>query len=358
MPFAMFLPRVSKALLAGIAAALLALAAHPGTALADRQFVDSAGRTVTLPDTVSRVLPAGPPASVAIYTLAPDKLLGWSREPAGEAAAFIAEPYRNLPRIGRLAGSSGEANVEAILAMKPDVIVDIGTVDPTYASLADRIQTQTGIPYVLIDGAFLKTPSTYRLLGEVTGDAARAEELAGFAEATLEQVEIVLNSVPEGERPLVYYGRGPEGLETGLAGSINVEILEAVGARNVAAAAGTGGLTQVSPEQILAWNPEIVLGLDGTFVDTVGGNPLWANVRAIADGKVYLQPGLPFGWFDSPPGVNRLIGVHWLLHILYPDEVRSDLRAETRSFYEEFYHVTLSEAQLDRLLGGRSAPPR
>jgi iron complex transport system substrate-binding protein len=55
---------------------------------------------------------------------------------------------------------------------------------------------------------------------------------------------------------------------------------------------------------------------------------------------------------DSPPSVNRLIGLRWLGKVLYPDLFPEDLRDMTRAFYARFYHVTPSDAALDRLLAG------
>jgi len=56
-------------------------------------------------------------------------------------------------------------NLESLLGDKPDLILDVGTVSDTYASLADRIQSQTGIPYALIGGSLAETPATLRKLG-------------------------------------------------------------------------------------------------------------------------------------------------------------------------------------------------
>jgi iron complex transport system substrate-binding protein len=72
-------------------------------------------------------------------------------------------------------------------------------------------------------------------------------------------------------------------------------------------------------------------------------------------GRVYLAPSLPFGWFDRPPSVNRLIGVKWLMHVLYPQAVRSELANEVREFYRLFYHVELEATQLDALLRDATA---
>ena len=83
-----------------------------------------------------------------------------------------------------------------------------------------------------------RTPRIYRLLGEILGAKDRAVLLAQYADETLDGLRARIAAIPESERPRVYYGRGVNGLETGLAGSINLEVLERVGAVNVAAAAG------------------------------------------------------------------------------------------------------------------------
>ncbi|MBW6423401.1 iron ABC transporter substrate-binding protein [Rhizobium sp. XQZ8] len=327
------------------------LTVFAGMAVA-RPFKDAGGRTVEIPEKISRVLTAGPPAAVLAYVLAPEKLTGWVQEPTKEQKEFLMPSVRDLPTYGRLTGQGGTANMEAVLAAKPDIIIDVGTVNDTYISLADKVQQQTGIPYILIDGNFAKTPETLRLVGDLLGVSARAGELATYAETTLKTLNDGIAKVPEAERPKVYYGRGPEGLETGLAGSINLEILGAVGATNVAAAAGKGGLTNVSLEQILGWNPQVILAASPKFAQTAKTDPLWANIAAVKDGKVYPTPSMPFGWFDSPPGVNRLIGVRWLEALLYPKAFTVDLKGDVKQFFKLFYQVELTDAQLDSLLKG------
>ncbi|MGB3388164.1 MAG: iron ABC transporter substrate-binding protein [Pseudaminobacter sp.] len=343
----MRLRTVSLALMAILAGLWIGLA---NSGAEPRTFVDAAGREVKLPETVNRVMAAGPPASILLYAVAPDKMVGWVRELTAEEKEFIAEPYRDLPAHGRLTGRASTANIEAVLAMKPDIILDVGSVDQTYASLADRVQEQTGIPYVLLDGSFANTAETLRKVGDLIGEEAAGAALASYSEAAIGRLDTAIAALPADERPRVYYGRGPKGLETGLAGSINMEVLSAVGATNVAEAAGSGGLTTVSVEQILAWKPEVILTPDRHFYDSVRNDPLWTGIPAVTNGRVYLAPTLPFGWFDAPPGINRVIGISWLAAVLYPDKVDTDLAEETRAFYKLFYHVDLDDRQLDTLL--------
>jgi iron complex transport system substrate-binding protein len=315
-----------------------------------RTVTDSAGRQVELPPAIDRVVAAGPPASILLYTLAPEKMVGWASEPHPDEKEFLSSPIRDLPVYGRLTGRGGTANIENILRFKPDVIIDVGSTSQTYVSLANNTQAQIGVPYLLFDGRLSSTAATYRALGKALGVEARAEELARYSEQLLDGVASRLAGLPPSERSRVYYGRGPDGLQTGLEGSINLEALDYVGAYNVASAAGKGGLTQVSIEQVLSWDPDVILTFDAGFYRSVKTDPLWAQTKAVRNGRVYKAPSLPFGWFDSPPGVNRLIGIRWLAGLLHPARFPDSIEPAVRDFYARFYHVDLSEAQLAALL--------
>src|SRR6516165_11674390 len=136
---------------------------------APRSITDSGGRRIEIPQRISRVMAAGPPASILLYTLAPEKMIGWVRTPTPAEKPFLSERVRELPEYGRLTGRGGTANLENVLKFKPDLIIDSGSVGPTYVSLANNVQEQTKIPYLLLDGRFENTPAVYRLLGELLG---------------------------------------------------------------------------------------------------------------------------------------------------------------------------------------------
>jgi iron complex transport system substrate-binding protein len=330
-----------------ILALLLVLIASGAEA---RTVTDSAGRKVEVPDRIERVFAAGPPASILLYMLAPDKMTGWPDAPRAEERPYIAEKYRDLPALGRLTGRGGTANLEVVLKSKPDLILDFGSVRDTYVSLADNVQSQTSTPYILIDGRFDATPAALRLLGDVLGLKERGEELAAYVEATFREIDAVVAATPRDKRPSVYLARGPDGLETGVAGSINTEIIERAGGRNIAEAAGQKGLVRASIEQVIVADPEIILTWDRGFFDSVSKDPLWAGVRAVRESRVYLAPTAPFGWIDRPPSLNRIIGLKWVAGLLYPDKFPADLRETTRTFYRLFYHVNPSEPELDTLI--------
>ena len=83
---------------------------------------------------------------------APELLLGWPRAIRREEQVYLLHDIAKRPEVGRLTGRGNTANLEVVLASKPDLILDVGSTDATYVSLADRVQAQTGIAYALLDG--------------------------------------------------------------------------------------------------------------------------------------------------------------------------------------------------------------
>jgi iron complex transport system substrate-binding protein len=304
---------------------LCGLLALPGSA-AERVVTDGAGRQVRVPERIERVFAAGALAAIAVFTLAPEKLLGWTLPLREDEKAFLPPRYANLPMLGRLTGRSSTANSESVLAARPDIVLDLGDVDPTHVSLAQRLQDQIGVPYLLFDGKFDRTAQLYDAWGALLGVPEKAAELAAYTRRTFAELDAGMARLPRDRRVRVYYARGADGLETMLAGSISTELFDYVGAVNVAASGGRRDTAAVSPEQVLAWDPDAVITMDERFYRSVWTNPVWRDLRAVAAKRVFLAPRLPFGWFDSPPAVNRLIGVRWLAAVLYPEVFSADLR--------------------------------
>jgi iron complex transport system substrate-binding protein len=335
---------------------LMAALGFPSACISQAAIVDSSGRELRPPAKVERVYAAGPPASLLVFAIAPDKLTGWTRAMRPNEAQFFAGKYAQLPELGRLAGRGNTANVEVVLKAKTDLIVDVGSTGATFASLATQVQEQTKIPYALLDGRMELTPAALRSLGRLMGNEGEAEKLAAWYENELKEVK--QRVARASSHPLVYYGRGTNGLQSGGKGSINVEILDFLGARNAAAQA-RAGLATVSLEQVIVWNPEVILTTDPNFWKSVWDDARWRGVKAVAAKRVYLSPHLPFGWFDFPPGANRLLGAWWAGKLLYPPAFADvDLRAKVSEFHRRFYHREPTAAQLDAMLGEPGVLPR
>ncbi|HWR55398.1 MAG TPA: ABC transporter substrate-binding protein [Negativicutes bacterium] len=327
------------------------------TAENTRTIVDMAGRSVTIPAQVNKVYGASPTGTILLYTIDPDLLVGWNYFMGMDGSQFVAEKYKNLPVLGGWFGNISTANTEDLIRLHPDLILTMDS--PKKPELADRIQDLTGIPVVVVDGSIDKMEEAYRFAGKVLG---REERTAALADYCRETVALVRERKPQlaGRSPVrVYYAEGSRGLETEPAGSWHAELIEYVGGVNVA---GTGlppggelGRSPVSAEQVLLWNPEVVLigyfraGETSSYAQIMTDGD-WADIAAVRHKRVYEIPTQPFNWFDRPPCINRLIGIRWVANLLYPEVFQLDMRAEVKRFYQLFYHYTLSDREVDALL--------
>jgi iron complex transport system substrate-binding protein len=283
-------------------------------------------------------------------------MLGWTQALGAEAQRFLPQRYATLPELGRLTGRGNTVNLENVVKLAPDLVLDVGNTTATYVSLADRVQEQTNIPAVLIGGHLADTAETLRTLGGLLDTQERAEALAGYAASIIAEVQKQIAKIPPSDRPSIYIARGPHGLESAVAGSIGSEVVDLVGARNVVGKdTGPRTIVDISPEQILAWQPDMVLTIDRRFHAAIRTDPVWREVKAVQTGHIHLVPDLPFSWLDNPPAPNRLIGLLWLGKLLYPAAFPQDIRAEARRFYALFYQQEPSDAQLDRLFADPAA---
>jgi iron complex transport system substrate-binding protein len=312
------------------------------------EFTDSLGRTVTLPDKITRVLPAGPPAAVAIYTVAPEKLVGWVRPLSDDQKALVAERYRDLPVVGRLTGNEADIGAAEVKALQPDLIIDVGDLTPQYRSLADKIQGETGIPYVVLDGGIDQLPLLYTQLSELLDARLKGDLLALHSASMLSAVASQKSSTLR--PPRIYYAQSRDAPQPMNMAGIDPAILSALGAIGFKGEHSASGHGNVTPGQIADFNPDLVVASTPEIARLIAADPKWLVVPAVAAGRVHAAPSLPFGWLGAPPSVNRLIGLEWLSTLLYPQQPKRDLAADVRAFYRSYYQVDLTDVQVQTLL--------
>ena len=252
-----------------LAAGALFMLAGAAPAADTRTATDSAGRRVEVPARVERVYAAGGPATIFLYTLAPAKMLGWTRAPGPEERAFVPARYAELPTLGRLTGRGNTANVEVVLAARPDLIFDYGSLTETYRSLADRVQQQTGVPYLLFDGSLSAIPDVYARVGDLLGVGDRGRELGRYAARLLAETDQRVARVPAAQPAHRVLREGPEGARHRGARLHHRGEPRASWARATWPTSSAAGVAAVSPEQVLAWDPEIIVAIDPAFVASV-----------------------------------------------------------------------------------------
>lgn len=293
-----------------------------------------------------RLYAAGPPAEVLLYALAPERLVGWAAQKRPQMLAMLGSNARRLPSLGGINGLSSPVSLERLLAEKIDVVVDVGVVNETTVSTAEQTTKLLGVPYLLLEGRLAQSVEQIRQLGGLLA-SPYTEHLAKLAEQAL---AFAKREADARSNPVsVYLARGLDGLKTGRRGSIHTEVAELLGAHNVSDALDGGGLAQVSIEQIILWQPDWILTQDAGFAAQVARNPLWKNIKAVREGRVRLLPRLPYGWIDSPPGINRLPGIYALAAILSGQPL-ARYREHILPLLEALYHYRPDPAQ-QRLLG-------
>lgn len=323
-----------------------------------REITDMAGRKVTVPtaENIESVFSAGPVAAIFLYMVAPDKLLGWNYELNDVEKSIILDKYQDLPNFGM-----GDAvNYEAVIAANPTIAINSGKINDAMVSDCDALSESLGIPVVAVDNELNNSVEAFRFMGELLGVEDHAEELAQYAEQIFTDIN-ALSDIPEEKKVSVYFGNGEDSLETAPRGSQHAQILDAINAVNVAdLELGDGSRVQISAEQLLAWDPDVIVVNGEPKADKSGSsaaedilsNPDYASLKAVQDQKVYGTPNAPFSWVDRPAGPNRLIGMRWFSALIYPEYIKCDINEEIHKFFDLFYHVDLSDEQLENVLKG------
>jgi iron complex transport system substrate-binding protein len=324
-----------------LARAIIALLLLCTGAASAATITDATGRTVQVPDHIAHVLPAGPPAAVLLEALAPDLLIGWPSLVSADARAMLAPPTDQRPEIPR--GAAQLQAAQGVTGMKPDLILDYGTVSPKTIDEAKAAQQKTGIPTVLLDGSLEDMPKVLRLLGGVLHREERAEELARFAEAILALPQ------PPGPGPSVVYARGADGLTVAAPGTDVTEVFKKLGWR-VLAPQGDGTFRNTTIAAIQALNPDVLIFADPHMHDVLAHSAAWQAVRAAHEGHAYIAPSLPFGWIEEPPSINQLAGLAWLSG--------GDPGTVAALFNAVVYGRVLTPQQHDAILAGFRPPPQ
>lgn len=312
-------------------------------------YVDDLGREMDIPHPLDRLSPSGNLAQMMMYALCPEKMVGLAKPLSNNAMAFMLDEIKELPTFGNFFASKGNINKEALIMARPDAFIDVGEIKPNMVDSFDTLQKQIGVPVIFIEGFLETTGDTIRELGRVTGLEDRAEVLASYADGI---IELAIENRDKIETPVTaYYSSSPDGLDGFPAGSFHGEILEFVGLENVVPSTFSSGGNRISIEQLLLWNPDIMLIQNEDAYRTMTTDSRYAGLDAVKNGRVYLIPILPYPFLSNPPALNRLIGILWLGKISYPElYAEIDLEKEMKTFYELFYHYELTDSEVEMIL--------
>jgi iron complex transport system substrate-binding protein len=245
---------------------------------------------------------------------------------------------RLLPQLRQIPspGSGFDVNAEALLALKPDLVVT-WTRKPECGEHLVRL----GIPVMMFYPEGLA--DLYRdlgQLGQVLGREARARQVAGYMARSLAALQQRLAGVPEAARPRVVWLWGKPTTVNGNRG-VMAEMLRLAGGRNVGAHLDSLN-KEVSMETIIGWAPQVVAiwGSAAYSAQDLLCDPKWAVTPAVQNGCVFKAARVST-W--SPRAV---VLAWWLAHCFHPRLIAAaDWRRAADDIYRQCYGIPYEEHQ-------------
>jgi iron complex transport system substrate-binding protein len=288
-----------------VASLVVALIASPGATAAD-----AAGSATTFPVTITAAngkvtVPRRPIRVVSISPTSTESLFAIG---AGRQVIAVDDQSDYPKNAPRTALSGFTPNVEAIAAYRPDLVVV--SYDPK--DLVSALQ-KLGIPVILhkpatsIRGAYQQI----RQLGTVTGHGPQAAALVSRMKAQIARV--VAKRRPSAAGATVYHELDPS-FFSATSSTFVGRVYALFGLNNVAdAAPGGSDYPQLSPEFIVASNPDLVVLADsvccGQNAETVASRPGWSQIKAVRNRAILrIDDSIASRWGPRLVNYVRAVG--------------------------------------------------
>ncbi|NTV42645.1 MAG: ABC transporter substrate-binding protein [Syntrophobacteraceae bacterium] len=318
-----------------------------------RVITDMLGKKVEISDPLTRVaLFGGPTGQIAYILGARDQLCAVSKAlKASEMLNRFDPTIKDLPAPR---GASGTISIEDLMLSEAQLVI-AGDLD------ASIVEKRTRIPVAYLESDMRRgidlLKDEIRFYGNVFRKEARAEKYVLYLENTVALIQSRTRDIPREQRKVVYNGYSPNRLVTLGGDSFMTERIEMAGCRNAAEAIMTGGkkeglhvgLVEVSMEQVLFWNPDIMV-IDICEPERLFQEAKWKTVKAVQNRKVYKEPVGIFIW-NRPTAESAVLHPLWLAKLAYPDRFKDiDLREEVKKFYREMMSFNLTDGEADALI--------
>ncbi|EEW3743167.1 ABC transporter substrate-binding protein [Escherichia coli] len=325
------------------------------TTQAERTFTDQIGREVKVPDKVDRIVVLQHQTlNLLVQMNATDKIVGvmsnWKQQ-LGSNYARLAPELSNKASLGDLT----HVDAEKLVALHPQVVF---VTNYAPQEMIDKISS-LGIPAVAIslrhddegernklnpvmadeEQAYVKgLYEGIMLIGNIINKPEEAKALIKATENGCRMVSNRLQLLPEEQRVRAYMAN-PE-LTTYGSGKYTGLMMKHAGAVNVAAST-IKGFKQVSIEQVIEWNPQVIFVQNRypAVVNEIQSSPQWQVIDAVKNHRVYLMPEYAKAWgYPMPEAMG--IGELWMAKKLYPEKFNDvDMHKIVNDWYRTFYRT-------------------
>jgi len=314
-------------------------------------ITDCVGRQVKIPAQINRIACLCPESGYALAMFGKgDKIVavvgGIQRD------LILTDMYPQIKDLP-VPKSSGAINIEELVKTKPDVVFVKSDTSSNEAEVEKLNKSK--IPFLVVDFYSMKEQqNAIAMIGKAIGAADKAAEYNQYYQRCIDRVQKKVASIPQQEKVKVYHSIN-EATRTDIQKSLSGDWTKAAGAYNVAAnenLKSMEGKYFASLEQILLWDPDVILANELGVANYIINNKQWAPLKAVKNHKVLQMPNGLSRW-GHPSSPETPLAVLWLAKTIYPDKFADlDMVAETKAFYKEFFGFELSDEVVNKVLFG------
>ncbi|MFT7860085.1 MAG: ABC transporter substrate-binding protein [Sulfurimonas sp.] len=302
-----------------------------------KTIVDDYGRSVKVPDKVTKIYAASPPMTMSVLAFDPS-LIAALNFPFAKEQKTYAGAAANKPVVSGFFGQGQTPNFELLAAAKPDVIIIWGGM--TGSEKIVKKFSMLNIPVLMVKNNEIgDLAGQFELYGKLTGNTQRAKELIAYTKQTLSLVDSLQKKLAKHNPKRYYFAESIDGLRSECPGSFHLEPFSYTGAKNAldCKMSSNYGMEQISMESIIMADPDVFIVMEPQFYKHIYVDPKFKNLRAVQEKEVYLVPSKPFNYITRPPSFMRLMGIRWLIHTFYPELLAGSLQQERKRFEQLFF---------------------
>lgn len=309
-----------------------------------RIVTDMKGNQITVPKEVKKIMTCVTVGTQMILMLGDvDNVATLGQGFVYTEGSFLRKMYPGLDDVPAVTRNDA-ANMEAVAKIAPDVVlIDV----PDTAAALNNV----GVP-ALFQGINntdeLKT--SVRLVGELLGgDAvAKGEAWCNYYDSIIASVSEKTAQLKAEDKPLVWFARGAVN-SSGLK-SIPHDWVTAAGGRNMASELGLeGSRVEMNAEEIMKANPDIIICADARVYDAIKAEAKYADLKAVKDGKVFVNPAGAGTWDMAAP--ENALQWYWAPTVIQPELFADiDMEQVVKDYYKQFYGYELSDEEVKTIL--------
>ena len=312
---------------------------------ADFTVTDMAGREVTIPGEIKSIATFGSVGVINAFV----ELMGCGDLLCSQMPANFTKTdkwkmqYEFAPQIKDaplLVNNDGDLLIEEIFKLQPDLCITM--TKETAEQLGEN-----GIPCIYLEWRQTDDVKTaVNLMGQVLGKEDIAADYLAYFDAMVQEAADLTAGIADSDKRAVLYGNVTRLSQPHV---IAEWWIATAGGISVTNEMSSGESLEYTLEDLLLWDPEVMIVTEREMIDEIKAEALYSDVRAVKTGSIYYIPTVAHVWGNRT--VEQPLTIFWTINKLYPELVTNDMLAEKISyFYSHFFKYDLSAAQLAEIM--------